>query len=489
MSNKAQGTCSFISILNSWNGIFSLSLNYTDYTNSSYTCQLDPATNDVVFKFLADMQVIDELAAGFEFPYGLHLTLNTSYFISGIGYFLSIPMSFVSVTPYIPNALVLTLTPNNFYTGFYNIYASNLLGTIEVSSSYSKGQISGNIDIWGIKSPGTIFIEENYMDLQITGFIFSGSYNVDIYLTTNITDFTSCIWNASFSIGPEDIVKISEEVMVNIEHWVFVGLATLNESENAVIEAQSLVNQSFQNLCSESCPVIKTCTTPLTLQCTEKAIYYECIEYLPVCEITIQCTSVQVICIDEACTKTAELCLEYEDLCETGEDLDCQTIEVKEIGVECLGYEMTCDEKLLFEESCVQQCEFLQDKYEMSLLEYDMVYGAYLETLEELSGFTELSISMLCEIIDVRTEFQIDMVGLSQKDLPFVIDLKYYSNGELLQVALPAMWNFKLTSINVSMLTGIIIQLIVKDMDKLTDDLFTKTPREVYYENYNLVKI
>ncbi|OMJ94062.1 hypothetical protein SteCoe_2832 [Stentor coeruleus] len=489
MRNKAQGTCSFISILNSWDGIFSLSLNYTDYTGSNYTCQLDPAENTIVFKFLADMQVLDELASSFEFPYGLHLTLNTSYFISGIGYFLSIPMSFISVTPYIPNALVLTLTPYNFYTGFYNIYASNLLGTIEVSSSYSKGEVLGDFDIWGIKTSGTIFIEENHMDLQITGYIFAGSYKVDIYLTSNVTDFTDCIWNVTFSIGTDDIIKISEEVRTNVEHWVLVGVSTLNDSENALEEAQDLVDKYSQNLCSESCPMIETCTTPLTLQCTEKAIYYECVEYLPVCEITIQCTSLQVICIDEACTKTAELCLEYEDLCETGEDLDCQSIELKEIGVECLGYEMVCNEEFLLEESCVQECEFLQDEYEMSLIEYDMIYQAYLETLEEMSGFIELSSSMLCEIIDVKTEFQINQVGISQKDIMFVVDLKYYSNGEFLQVSLPIMWNFKLTPINVSMLTGIVIQLIVKDEENLTDDLLTKTPREVYYENFNLDKI
>ena len=480
------GTCQFSSPTEVWKGTSAVSLHLEDFTQTDYRCELEPTTPQILLKFLAGLQNADAVLENLDFPLGLHLTYSSQeYLASGEMVFLGVPASFASNFSYLPDVLSFDLDPYDFTTARGNLVASNTTGSLKVTSR-CEGRISGVFEMWGILQNTTMYIEDT-MDLSISGRPFGGIYEAEIGLRSETSRFDEASWTAEFSISEADIVSISEGITSNLNTWVSVGLETLGVAAAATVSALARSAEAAADLCTEECAERPVCTSPLAFQCIEKAESYECVETVGACVVTTECLEEEEYCADSECTETVVVCLEYLEVCGEGEEVQCVALEAVEIGMECIQYGMDCEEEKVQDPECVAECLFLEMVYEEALEEYRVLEMANEEVQQEMAGFYDLEMALeWFKIYSVGTSVVIAESGVGPRDIVMTIELGYFSEGGISNKTLFLPWNYDSEVTNASMLTGNIIVLIVSAADNLTDQLLTKTPREVYYEKITI---
>lgn len=479
-----KGICQFTSPSEEWNGVAKVKFDLKNSENCEYFCALDPVPGEIFAKFLSGMSDFDTLISFIDFPAGANLTYKDSYFVSANMIFLGVPSELTGSFLNVPDILNLDFESNGFITAMGNLAASDVTGSLQLDSG-SQSQVSAIYAIWGISQSTFMQIDSESL-LVLEGEIFKGIYSVTLNLQSQTENFLDSIWTASFSISEEKIEKISEEIVSNLATWVEVGLETLQVSIDNLDKITLQVEESAANLCTNDCAEIESCISDLKFECTSKAMYYECIEYQSTCIVSVVCTEETEYCIDDNCENTVNLCVNFEDACETGEELQCNSYELVKIGIECLKFEFICETEVVQDPACTSGCSYLEEVYEKDLEEYEVLLRAYEEIQVEMAGFYDLESAVLFEIYSIETSFNVTKSGMGPGDVKLEVQLGYFLSGGLTNITVVLPWNYDSDSANASMLTGNLIVLIVKGAENLTDDLMKKTPREIYYEKIQI---
>jgi hypothetical protein len=424
----------------------------------------------------------DTLAGLIELPMGLEFTFSDGFAGKAPIIVLGNKGEMAFNADSLPTVMSIGLQLGDMKMAYGNIQAANLTGLLQVTGTRSNLSLEGNYEFWGVKNSATLQVDSK-MELRLSGFVFQGIYLVELLLSSPIAVFQDSVWTVSFSISAADIASLSSKVSDILENWVQDGLDTLKlASKNADALSLTMVsNQKKQ--CSEKCPTVETCVSPLYLGCSEKMQYWQCLENSPVCDSSIECKDSDSICTDRTCKNKVEVCSEYSSQCEYGDALTCTSYELIDIGIECLEFSFMCELEQKADQFCSSRCDYADYVYSSSKDEYEIAQAMNEAAVTtELGGFADIEGETLFTIVKVYAAVDVGEAGMSGSDFLVNVEFNYFAQDELKPAQAKIVWDYDNDAANARTLSQIIIKKIVKNTEKLSTKLSTKTPFEVYSE-------
>lgn len=511
---------------NAWPGEIIVSMNPSNYSLSYFTMELKPNDYQDSLCAVANITEPSNLASGLEFSAGAILDYSTEdreniqagYSLSANVKYLDIPAYLEYHSSELNSTFYATLQLPDFTMAYGNIkvYANDneqVSGIINAENNSAYGYINGNVSLIGMKDRINLRMYDDLFWFDISGFPFGGIFEMGFNATAEFyTKLDTALFTLNGMLSYMNVTKLENDTRINIENWIEAGVAVLEDIEAQVKEQNSTVNSLEKELCTEPCPKQITCISEPYKQCIEYAVTTQCVSS------KTGCSNTDLTCIDEETScqsyssrcvnydkKLPNVCAEYESVCDSYITVckqynatctnytegGCSQYEYVEHEDDCINYEFTCETSEIEDITCKSKCEHNEDKYEYAQSNLDRLMDWYRQTQNDLGGFRYLKYIYTGDLFNITSHssiYRIQSSGIGPRDLSmhFEYEIPDLNSLNCTSANSTISWNFFDYVEVLNSLTQQTKQDIIKYSNgKLSEDLSTKQPQEVAYENMN----
>lgn len=510
---------------NAWPGEIVASLSPSNYTLNYFTMELK--SNDYKDSLCAISNITEpsNLASALDFPAGAtlnyayedHDSMKSGFSLSANVLYLDIPSSLQHSTSQVNSTFYASMKLPDFTMGYGNIKVNadevgNVLSSLYAEQNRTYGYINGNVSMFGMQDRMNLHLDDSLFWFEISGYPYGGIFDMGFNVTA---EFNKKLDTALFSLNGmlslANVTKLENDTRTNLVNWISSGITVLDEIE-AQINIQNLTVTSLQkDLCIDPCPTRSTCIQKPIKKCIEYAVTTQCIANKTGCaSIDLSCTEELTVCesYSTRCIsydkKLPNVCSEYETICETYQTVckeyssnctnyiegGCSAYEYIEHEEDCLNYEFTCENQDIEDVSCRSKCEHNEDKYENAVKELEKLKLLYRDTVDDLGAFRYLKYMTTEDLFSLVTHalyLEISSSGIGPRDMNihFVYEIPDLEVMEGVNEESTIAWNFFDYVEVLNSLTQQVKEDIIKHCKtkQMSDDLSTKQPREVAYEN------
>jgi hypothetical protein len=525
-SMKGYASLGCVELDNAWPGEIIVSMSPANYSLNYFTMELKPNSYLDSLCAVANITEPSNLASALEFSAGAvldysledHENVQAGYSLSANVKYLDIPAYLEYHSSELNSAFYATLELPDFTMAYGNIkvYADDnekISGVINAENNSSYGYMTGNVSLIGMKDRINLRLSDDLFSFDISGFPFGGIFEMGFNATAEFyTKIDTALFTLNGMLSHANVTKLENDTRTNIQNWIDAGVSVLEDIEAQIKEQNDTVNYLEQELCTQPCPKKLTCISEPYKQCIEYAVTTQCVSS------KTGCSNIDLFCIDEETScqsyssrcikydkKLPNVCAEYESVCDsyitvckqynaTCTDYiegGCSRYEYIEHEDDCINYEFKCENSDIEDVSCTSKCEHNQDKYEYALSNLKRLKNWNRQTRDDLGGFRYLKYIISGSLFNITAHsstYNIRSSGIGPRDLSMhfeyeIPDLNSF-NGTTANSTIT--WNFFDYVEVLNSLTQQVKEDIIQFSNaKLSEDLSTKQPQEVAYENMN----